>query len=243
VVNGVLANYYYRHDLYSCLFTGTPRLLSREGYAEFSTDVNLSSYSEHFIPPGFRNVIFEFHPAYGGIIADLNALCHILDSCSSTGAPILNGFPFEDLQFCIESRLIDLYGDQQASPTGDLIFQACIFAAFLCTYMLSIGIWEGCFIPDFAAIKVLSLISQSKDDPRWFQWKELMLWTVSAAGALTRKSSYRTMALIMTRSMFHEHLIGMYDTLEDFEGIFKTFLWSQHAMQEHVRRFWTDLHG
>jgi hypothetical protein len=219
---------------------GTSRILSRQSYEEFSTDINLSLYPGYFIPAGFRE-IFAAQPSYGDILAELNALSYHLDSCSTTGNPVLDGFPFENIQYYIESRLIDLLGEQQASPTVDHMLQACILAAFLCTYMLSLGIWEGCFIPDFAAIKILSLINQSKEDPRWFQQNELLMWILGAAGALTRKSSYKTMALVMIRNMFCEHLKGMHDTLEDYEDNFKKFIWSEHAMKEPVRRFWADL--
>ena len=107
--------------------------------------------------------------------------------------------------------------------------------------MISTGVWEGCFIPDFVAIKVLGCITQAEDDSRWSQWRELLLWLLVVTGALTRKNSVRAMALMMIRENLRTTLSGMYDDWYEVEMLMKTFVWSSTAMEQPVRRFWEEL--
>jgi len=231
-----------RHDLHSCLFIGTPRVLAQASYAEFNGDKTLTDLPNHSIPTGLLLIAPAFPTNYSNILRELNALCHIFDSCPNPTTIHLDDVPLDDFQYCIESRLVDLLSSNQTSSTRDYIYEACIFAAFLCTYKLSTGIWEGCFIADFAALKLLGCISQAKHDPRWMQWKELLLWLLIVTGALSRKSSVRAAALVMIRATFGSTLVGMYDDWEDVQGLSKTFIWSDNAMERHMRRFWEELH-
>jgi hypothetical protein len=231
----------HRHDLHSCLFIGTPRLLAQEGYTEFNGDKDLSNLPNHSIPVGFHPVVSAFPPGYADVLRELNALCHVFDTCPSATEILLDDVPFDDFQYCIESRLVELLSDQQASAVNDPIYEACIFAAFLCTYMISMGIWEGCFIPDFAATKVLNCVLQAKHDPRWTQWNRLLLWLLVVTGALTRKSSVKARALVMIRDTFSMTLVGMYDDWESMRCLLETFIWSDSAMEGHVRRLWEEL--
>ncbi|KAF2678957.1 hypothetical protein K458DRAFT_121534 [Lentithecium fluviatile CBS 122367] len=240
-ISNALRRALYWHDMYSCLFIGTPRFLSHEGYVEFGSDQKLSDFPGHYVPTGFRAVVSAAPSGYGDILRDLDVLCYIIDSCSSPGTLSLHDFPFEDFQYRTQSSLVDLLVDTKVAGIGDPIYQACIFAAFLCTYMLSPGIWEGCFIPDFCAVRVLSLTSQAKKDSRWAQWKELLLWLLVVSGALTRKNSVRARALMMIRVTFRDALDGMYGDCEQLEATLRTFIWSDYAMQRHVWCFWEEL--
>jgi hypothetical protein len=182
-----------------------------------------------------------FPQSYIEVIQDLNVLCHVMDSSPNQNEILLDDVPFEDYQYCVQSRLVDLAVSHQALPITDPIYEACIFAAFMCVYMLSTGIWEGCFIPDFAAIKVLGCISEANHDPRWIQSKKLLLWLLVVTGGLTRKSSVKAMASMMIRSSFNSILAGTYDDWDELKCTLTTFIWSGNAMERHVRRFWDEL--
>jgi hypothetical protein len=224
------------------LFIGTPRLLAQEGYVEFSSDQKLSEYPGYSVPTGFQLIVPTIPLGLGDVLAELNALCHILDDAGGSHDALLNDhFRFENFQYCIQSRSIDLWSETKSSGIQDPIYEACIFTTFLCAYMLSVGIWEGCFIPDYCAIRVLDLIMQAQNDPRLRHWRELLLWLLVVTGALTRRTVVRAKALMMIRTSFQDVLYGLYEDWEQLAATLKTFVWSNYAMERDVRWFWEEL--
>jgi hypothetical protein len=209
----------------------------------FSSEQKLLDSPGYFIPTGFQSIVSTFHSEYGYVLAELNALCHVLDAGERSNASSSDQLRFENYQYCIQSRLIDIWSEQRSLGIDDPICEACIFATFLCTYMLSVGIWEGCFIPDYCAIKVLDLITRANNDTRLCQWKELLLWLLIVTGALTRRNAVRLKALTMIKTPFHNILVGMYEDWEQLYAMLKSFIWSDHAMERDVRSFYDELCG
>ncbi|KAL5414592.1 hypothetical protein PMIN03_003093 [Paraphaeosphaeria minitans] len=232
-------------DLYSCLFVGTFRLLSHRDYEEISPEILPSLTSGSFVPPGFDEIILEFPRQLVEIMVDLNALCTFVDTrCSSRGLP-LRECPIDNVQYGIESRLVDLLSQNRCSGTDDHLLQACIFASFFITYNLSTGIWEGCFIPEWCATRVTTLLTKTRRHPRWKEnrYKKLLLWLLFVSGAMAKRNQIRSRAIKIIQSCFHDTLNGLYDDWDQLLKVMKTFVWSGHSMEQKVWRFWEDLHS
>jgi len=230
-------------DLYSCLFVGTTRLLSHRDYEEFSCETFPSSAPGCFVPPGFERVISSFPEGFVEVSLDLNALCTLVDlRCTPGGLPIQE-CPIDNFQYCIESRLVDLLSQDRSSGTEDSLLQACIFAAFLVTYNLSTGIWEGCFIPEYCATQVMTLLNKTKGDTRWKQngYNELLLWLLFVSGAMAKRSGVRSRAIKRIRIDCHHLLGGLYDDWDHLQETLRTFIWSNHSMEQKIWRFWQEL--
>lgn len=153
------------------------------------------------------------------------------------------GYPVDNSQAYLETRLVDLLSESSgASICADPIYEACIFAAFLCTYKLSTGIWEGHFVPEFCVSQVLRLITESAHDPRWNLAPGLLLWLLFVSGGLTERKDVRSRAACWIRTVsgvYVERLLQDWELLKDD---LKKFVWSERAMERKVFRVWEELH-
>ncbi|OAG05726.1 uncharacterized protein CC84DRAFT_732716 [Paraphaeosphaeria sporulosa] len=232
-------------DLYSCLFVGTTRLLSHRDYEETSRETLPSSAAGSFVSPGFENIISDFPGEFAEIMGDLNALCTLVDTRCSPGDLPLRECPIDNFQYYIESRLVDLLSQNRFSGTEDHFLQACIYASFFVTYNLSTGIWEGCFIPEWCATQVMTLLTKTRSDPRWKEerYENLLLWLLFVSGAMAKRNRIRSRAINMVHGCFHDLLDGLYDDWDQLLKVMKTFVWSSHSMEQKVWQFWQDLHS
>lgn len=230
-------------DLYSCLFVGTTRLLSHRDYEEFSCERFPSAVLGCSLPKGFERIASRFPAEFLEVILDLSALCTMVDLHCGPGRLPIQEYPIDNFQYCIESRLVDLLDQNRKSGAEDVLLQTCIFVAFLVTYNLSTGIWEGCFIPNYCASKVMTLLERTRDDPRWKLdgYKNLLLWILSLIGAMANRSPIRPRAIKMIRFEYDDLLNGMYDDWDRLFEILKTFVWSTHSMEVKIWRFWQEL--
>jgi len=232
-------------DLYSCLFVGTTRLLSHKDYEKFSHDNDLDFAPRSSVPSGFEKLISNFDEEFGSILSALNALCGVVDTrCTPGGSPIKE-HPIDNSQYCIESRLIDLLSHVRSLAVEDNIYEACIFACFLSTYKLSTGIWEGCFIPEYCSTQILSLLSRTREDPRWKEdgYKELLVWLLFTSGSLAQRHRIQKRAFKLISETFFSVLQGIHDDWDALEDVLKGFIWSSHAMEQKTWQFWQEMHS
>jgi hypothetical protein len=232
-------------DLYSCLFVGTTRLLCHRDYEEISHETLPSSAPGSFVPLGFKAIISDLPKDFVEVIFDLNALCTLVDTRCTLGGIPLQECPIDNFQYRIESRLVDLLSENRGSGREDHVLQACIFATFLVTYNLSTGIWEGCFIPEWCGTQVTTLLSKTRNDPRWKtgNCKNLLLWLLFVSGAMAKRSRLRSRVIKMIRIDCCDLLEGLYDNWDRLLDTLKTFIWSSHSMEEKLRQFWQELHS
>lgn len=228
--------------MYSCLFVGTTRLLSHREYAGFRCIRDPGLSLTYILPSGFLPIVPSLPSEFGVLLEDLSALCSFVDTRFGPSAVPIHEFPIDDFQACIESRIVDLLSESRSSKEANPIYQACLFAAFLCTYKLSTGIWEGCFIPEFCATQALELVSSTKDDPIWGNNRELLLWLLFVCGALAERRPIRLRAMVMIQSLFRDQVEGVHEEWIRLEGRLRTFIWSQHAMERRYRWFWEEMY-
>ncbi|CAO2652328.1 Nn.00g006110.m01.CDS01 [Neocucurbitaria sp. VM-36] len=190
-------------DVISSLVTTSPRLLSREEHYKGTRVPDLC-----VLPPGFRPVIPFWSAKFAGVLEDLNALCLLVDvkynarQAPRKGLPDVvlmaelddEGYPTSNRQSDIESRVVDLLCESRRVQTlNDPIYQACLFAAYLCTYRLSAGLWERHFVAERCVVGILDNVAISTYDDRWESIPGLLLWLLFKSG----KSSGPHSALLL----------------------------------------------
>lgn len=232
-------------DLYSCFFVGTTRLLSHRDYEQFSHETIPASAPGSFVPSGFEKVIVDLPEGFIEILRDLGELCALVDSRCAPGVNTIEEYPIDNFQYCIESRLVDLLSENRNSNAEDFVLQACIFASFLITYKLSTGIWEGCFIPEYCATQVMSLLVKAEGDIRWKKegFVELSLWLLVVSGSLAQRSRVRSQAISMIRNGCYDSRNRMHDQWDVLVELCRKFVWSSYSMEQSTWQFWQDVHS
>jgi hypothetical protein len=239
-------------DVIASLVTASPRQFCLEKACHITSLRSVRFLDFWVLPGGFRPLV-DFWPAGSvDVFKDLNALCLLVDiKYSARQAPrreIPNvvlmadlddeGYPMSNSQADIEARIVDLLSESGRVPAlNDAIYQACLFAAYLCTYRLSAGIWAGHFVTERCVTEILDRIAMSSDDVRWKVFPELLLWLLFVSGGLTEKDRNRTRAVVFIRRF--------QPCCECWEGLLEKlgrFVWCQHAMEWRIRRLWSELH-
>lgn len=242
-------------DLISCLVIGTPRLLSHKDYDGFQSLRDIGHLDLCVVPSGFLPVIHLWPSEFAVVLEDLNALCCFVDVRYRTeptptkmfGGVLLmaelddEGYPVDNSQANLESRLVDLLSESRRVPAFvDPIYEACIFAAYLCTYKLSTGVWEGCFVPEVCVSQILQRITVS--DPRWKLAPGLLLWLLFVSGGLTEKRDIRTQVAVLVKSVYGDLLKGLPCDWRLLQDLFKNFIWSTCSIEGKVFRVWKELY-
>ncbi|KAM0234183.1 hypothetical protein ACHAPO_006565 [Fusarium lateritium] len=161
-------------DIICSLATGTPRLLPFVNHGAFDHLREDKMYANCFaLPEGLTPHIGSWPETSLAVFEDLNAMCRLVDrmhgqdtssahlsdsdaNATTVPVPLMEdlddeGYPLYNNQADLEIRLVDLLSQTTgANPHNqdDLIYRACLFAAYLCTYRLSSGLWEGQYVPE-----------------------------------------------------------------------------------------------
>lgn len=240
--NILTRNIYARQDLYSCLFVGTSRLLSHDYLPEPCWTRDPAHAFAYTIPLGFFKVLDTFPPDFGIILEDLNALCTLVDSDCIFGDSRIGQCDIENGQSWIQSRLVDSLNDWRALDVEDPVFEACILAAFLCAYRLYSVIFEGCFIPEFCAARLLQILSTVCHSSRWDASPELLLWLLSTGGALAERSETRLRYLSLILGPYRKRIEELIQDWMSVKSTLKMFLWSEYTMERKFYSLWSELH-
>ncbi|KAF1850856.1 uncharacterized protein K460DRAFT_22889 [Cucurbitaria berberidis CBS 394.84] len=227
-------------DLISCLVLGTSRLLSHNCYQEFR-NLRIVNVTKE-LPLGFLEVTYMWHMEFAAVVQDLTGLCTLVDKCDPTRT-FIDELPIDDSQANIESRLVDLLSESRSSPACvDSIYEACIFATYLCTYNLSTGIWMGCFVPEVCVSRIIGCVTEAVHDPLWDSVPGLLLWLLCVSGGLTERKDVRKQVTVLIQSVFLLHMEGIHQDWHVCKGILRNYVWSERAMERKIFRVWKDLH-
>jgi hypothetical protein len=227
-------------DLLSCFVLGTIRLLSHDMYNDWKYPRHLEGIPRWKTPTGFSGMIEGWPLDFAFVLQDLAMLCMIVDASASTGDTLFA----DDVQANLESRLVDLLSASRLSRSSvDPIYEACIYATYLCTYKLSVGIWNGCFVPEICVDRILSCLTHAVHDPRWAWSPSLLLWLLFVAGGLTGRLSMRQRVKTIVERVFAVHLGILHQEWESVKTSMKAFIWSESAIEGKVFRFWRELHS
>jgi hypothetical protein len=243
-------------DLISCLVTGTPRLLPYKKCHTYKSPRDMGHVDLCVVPSGFMMISLCWPADFAVVLEDLNALCYLVDEQSIASEDVGDeshnvvlmahlddeAYPVDNTQAVLESRLVDLLSESRGSSTiADLIYEACLFATFLCTYKLSAGIWEGQFVPEFCVSQLLHRITKSTLDLRWRFAPELLLWLLFVAGGLTEMNDVKSQVACQIRNVLHEHFGGQRQDWELLKCSLKKFIWSERAMERRFSEMWEEI--
>lgn len=232
-------------DLYSCLFVGTTRLLSHRDYEKFSRETISAPAPDSLVPLGFEKLASDFPDEFIDVVRDLNSLCTLVDSRYVSELDTIEQHPIDNLQYCIESRLVDLLSKNRISNAEDLILQACVFASFLVTYKLSTGIWEGCFIPEYCATQVMVLLTKAENDLRWEKeaFQKLSIWLLLVSGSLAQRSRIQSRAISLLQDGCRGHQNITLESWDSLVAVCRDLIWSNCSMEQSTWRFWQKVYS
>ncbi|CAO2649613.1 Nn.00g069980.m01.CDS01 [Neocucurbitaria sp. VM-36] len=226
-------------DLMSCLLVGTPRLLSHNDYQEFRC-LN-QAVSQHDLPMGFSPLVHMWPVQFAAILQDLHGICTLVDACDPTRT-LPDNLRIDDAQANLESRLVDLLSDMRHTQAfGDPIYEACMFAVYLCAYKLSTGIWMGCYCPEICVIQILRCVAKAAQAPLWETAPGLLLWLLCVSGGLTERHKVRKQVAVLIQRNFPPHLEDLYQDWGLLKGTLRDYVWSQRAMEKKILRLWQVL--
>jgi hypothetical protein len=221
-------------DLLSCLVLGTPRLLSHNDYRDFRNPHRVRDLDNTTLLSGFREHLELWPSDFTIVLQDLTFLCDILDNCLPCRT-VAESFPIDNSQANLESRLVNLLYESRLG-SSDAVYEACIFAAYLCTYKLSSGIWGGCFVPELCADQILRHIMDVLSEPA------LLLWLLLVVGGLTEREDIRLRVTDLVNSVFSKDLEHLHKDWLSTKALMRRFIWSERTMESKLFRFWTRLH-
>lgn len=243
-------------DLISCLAVNTPRLLSHMTPSDCRHLSSAPRIAKPFLECGFRASGLKFASGFWIIVEDIRNLCRIVDtqlnfgdSSASLGCDVRllaelddEGYPIDNAQANIESRVVDLLTEaRQKSEFYGALYQACLYAAYLCTYKVSAGLWEGQFVPEICASRILDHVAQAVRSEVPMFSTNLLVWLLFISGGLTERHETRSRALALFKQSYLGHLEGLFQTWNDVTAVLETLIWCRAAMDRKVSRMWAQL--
>lgn len=240
-------------DLMSSLATGAPRIFHPENHRGFTSLRDMGRLELCVLPPGFQSVSKFWPREFTIVLEDLHALCRFVDIKCKVGRepsqepfnlPLMaelddEGYPVYNSQADLESRLVDLLSESRRVPVlTDPIYQACIFAAYLCTYKLSTGIWEGHFAAEKCVSGILNCLFNSAGDLRWRLLPKLLLWLLFTSGGLTEDEASRDQATLLLQRFRYSQPLKPNRNWSSLKTELENFVWCEFAMERKFRDLW-----
>ncbi|KAF4949316.1 hypothetical protein FSARC_13523 [Fusarium sarcochroum] len=252
-------------DITCSLATSTPRLLQFENHDVLARLRENQIYRSYFVLPEGLLMHIDGWPANSSaVFEDLNSLCHFVDRMhtqKTTSVPLVEddmaieaasirlmkdsdneGYPLCNSQANLEIRLVDLLSETMKGASQkqeDLIYRACLFAAYLCTYRLSAGFWEGCFCPEKCVTEILScMIDFMRLMSPWNLAPDISFWLLYVAGSLTKNQHSNIQAAVLVQRYRCFYPAGYYQDWEVVEAKLRKFIWCEYAMKQSLYEFW-----
>ncbi|KAH7412288.1 hypothetical protein DE146DRAFT_274853 [Phaeosphaeria sp. MPI-PUGE-AT-0046c] len=247
----ILQRALFWQDLISCLTADTPRLLSH--MTPFNCKRLEGSLNSARSPMecGFRASGLNCASGFWTVLKDIRNLCRIVDAYSSVDNPSVSlgsevqlleqlddeGYPIDNAQANIESRVVDLLHEaRQSSTSYSALYQACLYAAYLCTYKLSTGVWAGQFVPEICASRILDHVAEAIPNDALATSTNLLTWLLFMSGELTERRETRSRAVALLKQAYMGQHRGFLQTGNDVTAMLETFIWCRAAMDKSVLR-------
>ncbi|ENH65010.1 hypothetical protein FOC1_g10001578 [Fusarium oxysporum f. sp. cubense race 1] len=255
-------------DIICSLATGAPRVLQFDNRGMFTRLREDETYRSYFaLPQGFIPHTYGWPAAVPAVFEDLNALCCAVDTMRrGTRAPITfvnngdkdisvtpmplmedlddEGYPLCNSQANLQIRLVDLLSGTRRDGSQSeetLIYRACLFAAYLCTYRLSEGVWGGCFAPEKCVTEILDCMTDfTRQMSPWKLAPDISFWLLYMAGGLTKSQLHKDQAAALVERYQCFYSTGYGQDWELVEMRLKKFIWCEHVMKQKMYRFWQE---
>ncbi|KAF5650715.1 hypothetical protein F52700_257 [Fusarium sp. NRRL 52700] len=255
-------------DIICSLATGAPRLLQFDNREMFTRLRDAEIYRGYFaLPQGFTLHTHGWPAEASVIFEDLNALCCIVDithrgkgaffsfadndieDSSVIPMPLMEdlddeGYPLCNSQANLQIRLVDFLSETRRDCSQSeeaLIYRSCLFAAYLCTYRLSEGIWGGYFAPEKCVTEILHCMADLiRQISPWKLAPYISFWLLYIAGGLTKSQLHRERAITLMERYRCFYPTSYDQDWELVEARLKKFIWCEHVMKQNMFRFWQD---
>ncbi|KAM0496745.1 hypothetical protein ACHAP8_007328 [Fusarium lateritium] len=254
-------------DIICSLATGTPRLLPFVNHGAFDHLREDKMYANCFaLPEGLTPHIGSWPETSLAVFEDLNAMCRLVDrmhgqdtssahlsdsdaNATTVPVPLMEdlddeGYPLYNNQADLEIRLVDLLSQTTgANPHNqdDLIYRACLFAAYLCTYRLSSGLWEGQYVPEKCVTEILKCMADfTRHMSPWKLAPDISFWLLNVAGGLTKNQFNGKQAAALVQRYRSFYPTGYNQDWEVVEVRLRKFVWCEHTMKSNLYRFWQE---
>lgn len=243
VLNKEIQRALFWQDVISCLLAGSPRFLSHTDFESFRVARYTRFHREPNIPPGFLPHVAPWPEGFSAVVQDLNTLCELIDIDCDDERESLGIFPINDDQANLESRIVDLLSDlRMGLPDCDPVYEACIFALYLCTYKLSTSIWGSCYIPEKCVDQILRCIGEAAHSVHSAATSELIFWLLIVCGGLSERRHVRAQIEGLMYNGLHSYFGDFMRDWQASKKILKRYIWSTYAMESKLTSFWGELH-
>ncbi|KAF5529105.1 hypothetical protein FNAPI_13991 [Fusarium napiforme] len=255
-------------DIICSLATGAPRLLKFDNRGIFTRLREDQTYRGYFtLPQGFIPHSHGWPAEVTAVFEDLNALCCIVDMIRQgttesislvdktnedtfvNPVPLMEDFDDEGYPLCnsqaeLQIRLVDLLsttGRVGSQSEEALIYRACLFAAYLCTYRLSEGVWGGYFAPEKCVTNILDCMTDfARQISPWKLAPDIKLWLLYMAGGLTKSQLLEEQAVALVQRYRCFYSAGYEQDWELVEMRLKKFIWCENVMEKKMYNFWQE---
>jgi hypothetical protein len=131
--------------------------------------------------------------------------------------------------------------DLRNSSDCDPIYEACIFAIYLCTYKLSTSIWASCYIPERCVDQIIRCVGEAVHNVRSVASSELLLWLMVICGGLTERRQVRIQVKVLIHNELCSYLGDFIRGWQASKEIMQRHIWCACAMESKVTSFWSEL--
>jgi hypothetical protein len=253
-------------DIICSLATGAPRLLQVDNRGIFTRLREDQMYRSYFVlPQGFILHTHGWPATASAVFEDLNALCCLVDTMRRRGRTSINlvnnddmdtsvssmplmedlddeGYPLCNSQANLQIRLVDLLSRTRRDGSQSqevLIYRACLYAAYLCTYRLSVGLWEGYFVPEKCVAEILNCMTDfTRQMSPWKLAPDVSFWLLYIAGGLTKNQLHKNQAAALVQRYRCFYSTGYDQDWDLVEMRLKKFIWCEHIMRQTMYMFW-----
>ncbi|PNP79749.1 hypothetical protein FNYG_06842 [Fusarium nygamai] len=154
------------------------------------------------------------------------------------------GYPLCNSQAELQIRLVDLLsatGRVGSESEEALIYRACLFAAYLCTYRLSEGVWGGYFAPEKCVTEILDCMTDfTRKMSPWKLAPGITFWLLYKAGGLTKSRLHKDRAVALVDRYRCFYSTGYDQDWELVEMRLKKFIWCENVMEQKMYTFWQE---
>ncbi|KAF4498259.1 hypothetical protein FAGAP_5548 [Fusarium agapanthi] len=255
-------------DIICSLATGALRLLQFDNRGISTRLREDETYRSYFVLlQGFIPHTHGWPAAVFAVFEDLNALCCVVDTMRrGVGASISfvdnvnkrtsinpmslmedlddEGYPLCNSQANLQIRLVDLLsgtGRDGSQSEEDLVYRACLFAAYLCTYRLSEGVWGGYFASEKCVTGILDCMTDfTRKMSPWKHAPDITFWLLYMAGGLTKNDFHKEQAAALVERYRCFYSTGYGQDWELVEMGLKKFIWCEHVMKQRMDTFWQE---
>lgn len=221
-------------DLNTAIVTNTSRTLTREDFPEFLWGTAFKvGWSR--LPVGFKSIRELLGDAISIMLQDLYVLQRASEDLDDLEIDSDRVHDVDNKQACLEARIQE--GLQSTTDQDGLV--ACILlAAYLFSYCLFTGIWDGTTLPQMLSGRLLHALQTMITPAVWKEHDQVLFWCTVVGGTLSPSATTRMGYVAILQSSSRPWSGSFIDEWDVIQPILSRFLWSKKRFGNRGKRFW-----